>query len=101
MVAAMSENSNQLSTTPLLQSPSASTASSTGLPFDEEAKLVYGVVISLRNVIKKMSGRYVIFSIQHRDDTIQNRTPETSNLSITAPRDTSFTYLKPCQVTNL
>jgi len=57
IVVAMSENSNQLPTTPLLQYPSASTASSTGLPFDEEAKLVYGVVISLRNMIKKISGR--------------------------------------------
>jgi len=30
---------------------------STGLAFDEEAKLVYGVVISLRNMVKKISGR--------------------------------------------
>ncbi|TEB38214.1 TRAPP complex subunit bet5 [Coprinellus micaceus] len=30
---------------------------STGLAFDEEAKLVYGVVISLRNMVKKLSGR--------------------------------------------
>ncbi|KAF8806378.1 TRAPP complex subunit bet5 [Phlegmacium glaucopus] len=57
MVVAMNENSNQLPLTPLLQSPSISAASSTGLPFDEEAKLVYGVVISLRNMIKKLSGR--------------------------------------------
>jgi len=28
-----------------------------GLPFDEEAKLVYGVVLSLRNMVKKLSGR--------------------------------------------
>lgn len=27
-----------------------------GLPFDEEAKLVYGVVLSLRNMVKKLSG---------------------------------------------
>jgi len=27
------------------------------LPFDEEAKLVYGVMLSLRNMIKKLSGR--------------------------------------------
>ncbi|KAH7097635.1 snare-like protein [Auriculariales sp. MPI-PUGE-AT-0066] len=27
------------------------------LPFDEEAKLVYGVLISLRNMVKKLSGR--------------------------------------------
>lgn len=30
---------------------------STGLSFDEESKLVYGVVLSLRNMIKKLSGR--------------------------------------------
>lgn len=58
IVVAMSENSNELPVTPLLQSPSASAAiTSTSLPFDEEAKLVYGVVISLRNMIKKLSGR--------------------------------------------
>lgn len=34
-------------------------ASSTSLSFDEEAKLVYGVVLSLRNMIKKLSGRSV------------------------------------------
>ncbi|KZV95183.1 hypothetical protein EXIGLDRAFT_766449 [Exidia glandulosa HHB12029] len=27
------------------------------LPFDEEAKLVYGVLLSLRNMVKKLSGR--------------------------------------------
>ncbi|ETW80747.1 hypothetical protein HETIRDRAFT_46097 [Heterobasidion irregulare TC 32-1] len=36
--------------------PSAPTAS-IGLPFDEEAKLVYGVILSLRNMIKRISGR--------------------------------------------
>ena len=30
---------------------------STGLSFDEEAKLVYGVVLSLRNMVKKLSGK--------------------------------------------
>ncbi|EAU91797.2 hypothetical protein CC1G_04565 [Coprinopsis cinerea okayama7 len=40
------------------QIPMAPTGvTSTGLPFDEEAKLVYGVVISLRNMVKKLSGR--------------------------------------------
>jgi hypothetical protein len=28
-----------------------------GLPFDEQAKLVYGVLLSLRNMVKKLSGR--------------------------------------------
>jgi len=30
---------------------------SSALPFDEEAKLVYGVILSLRNMIKRLSGR--------------------------------------------
>ena len=30
-----------------------------GLPFDEESKLVYGVVLSLRNMVKRLSGRCV------------------------------------------
>ena len=29
------------------------------MPFDEESKLVYGVVLSLRNMVKRLSGRYV------------------------------------------
>jgi len=33
-----------------------------GLPFDEEAKLVYGVVLSLRNMVKKLSGRDEAFT---------------------------------------
>jgi hypothetical protein len=33
------------------------TAQNRGLPFDEEAKLVYGVVLSLKNMVKKLSGR--------------------------------------------
>lgn len=33
-----------------------------GLPFDEQAKLVYGVLLSLRNMVKKLSGRYVYSS---------------------------------------
>ncbi|KDQ57510.1 hypothetical protein JAAARDRAFT_35224 [Jaapia argillacea MUCL 33604] len=31
--------------------------STSGLAFDEEAKLVYGVILSLRNMIKRISGR--------------------------------------------
>lgn len=34
-------------------------AGGAGLPFDEESKLVYGVVLSLRNMVKRLSGRYV------------------------------------------
>jgi len=37
--------------------PTTGGGQSTGLSFDEEAKLVYGVVLSLRNMIKKLSGK--------------------------------------------
>jgi hypothetical protein len=48
------------SPSPLLQNvPAPPPQSSTGLPFDEEAKLVYGVILSLRNMIRKLSGKYV------------------------------------------
>lgn len=30
---------------------------SNALPFDEETKLVYGIILSLRNMIKKLSAR--------------------------------------------
>ena len=37
--------------------PTVGGGQSTGLSFDEEAKLVYGVVLSLRNMVKKLSGK--------------------------------------------
>jgi hypothetical protein len=51
---------------PLLQTPAlmaapAAPSTSTALPFDEEAKLVFGVLFSLRNMVKKLSGRCVDF----------------------------------------
>ena len=39
------------------QPPTLAGPSTTALSFDEEAKLVYGVVISLRNMVKKLSLR--------------------------------------------
>ena len=47
-------------TPPLVQAQggAAGAVSSAGLPFDEEAKLVYGVILSLRNMVKRLSGRY-------------------------------------------
>ncbi|KAG5648486.1 hypothetical protein DXG03_003097 [Asterophora parasitica] len=58
IVVAVNDMSTQSPMTPLLQTPVPSVAlSSTGLAFDEEAKLVYGVILSLRNMVKKLSGR--------------------------------------------
>jgi hypothetical protein len=47
-------------------------ARSNTLPFDEEAKLVYGVVLSLRNMVKKISGRCAspAYSILSSPDSI-------------------------------
>ncbi|KDQ21198.1 hypothetical protein BOTBODRAFT_25623 [Botryobasidium botryosum FD-172 SS1] len=44
-------------TTGAVPAPAPHPQSSTGLAFDEEAKLVYGVILSLRNMVKKLSGR--------------------------------------------
>ncbi|KIK67356.1 hypothetical protein GYMLUDRAFT_69539 [Collybiopsis luxurians FD-317 M1] len=58
VVVAVNEMNPQSTASPLLQPPPSPVAvSSTGLAFDEEVKLVYGVVLSLRNMIKKLSGR--------------------------------------------
>lgn len=51
-------NETQTAALPSQQMSPPNPQSSTGLPFDEEAKLVYGVVLSLRNMIRKISGRY-------------------------------------------
>ncbi|KAJ7178481.1 TRAPP complex subunit bet5 [Mycena crocata] len=60
VVIAVNDMLAQAPPTPLLQSPTSPNPvafTSTGLAFDEEAKLVYGVVLSLRNMVKKLSGR--------------------------------------------
>ncbi|KAJ6625590.1 Sybindin-like protein [Mycena sp. CBHHK59/15] len=60
VVIAVNDMLSQAPVTPLLQSPTSPappTLTSTGLAFDEEAKLVYGVILSLRNMVKKLSGR--------------------------------------------
>ncbi|KAG8956214.1 TRAPP subunit bet5 [Tulasnella sp. 424] len=48
--------------------PPVSSANLTSLPFDEEAKLVYGVILSLRNMAKKLSGRDETF-VNYRTST--------------------------------
>ncbi|KAK1227115.1 Trafficking protein particle complex subunit BET5 [Marasmius sp. AFHP31] len=62
VVVAVNDLNTNSTPSPLLQTPTSPVAgadglTSTGLSFDEEAKLVYGVVLSLRNMIKKISGR--------------------------------------------
>ncbi|TXT10930.1 hypothetical protein VHUM_01681 [Vanrija humicola] len=42
--------------------PAPTGSNNAGLPFDEEAKLVYGVVLSLRNMVKKLSGKDEAFT---------------------------------------
>jgi hypothetical protein len=87
---ALNENrqSNSPQQTPTAAKPAAATEA---LPFDEEAKLVYGVVLSLRNMIKKLSGRCVHFSLSHLPHFTIEEFPqlETTNLSITERTHTS------------
>jgi len=51
-------------------------ANVTSLPFDEEAKLVYGVLLSLRNMVKKLSGRDETF-VSYRTSTYRMHLFET------------------------
>lgn len=70
VLVALSDTSHQSQGTVVPQSaPLASAAAGgTGLPFDEEAKLVYGVILSLRNMIKRLSGRDESF-VSYRTST--------------------------------
>lgn len=66
----------------LLQTPQTPVAApaSSALPFDEEAKLVYGVILSLRNMIKRLSGRYVLSCLFSRAVTNGAQTETSSSL---------------------
>ncbi|WVQ62732.1 uncharacterized protein L199_000880 [Kwoniella botswanensis] len=60
--AAAAANRNSLVSNGTLTSQSNKLSLPKGLPFDEEAKLVYGVILSLRNMVKKLSGRDEAFT---------------------------------------
>ena len=59
IVVALNDDSNEQANPPPLSTNSQqqAPASQGALPFDEEAKLVYGVILSLRTMIKKLSKR--------------------------------------------
>ncbi|PSR81154.1 hypothetical protein PHLCEN_2v6489 [Hermanssonia centrifuga] len=57
VVAVNDEPRTPLPPTVQVSLPPPSSSANSGLPFNEEAKLVYGVVLSLRNMFKKLSGR--------------------------------------------
>ncbi|KAF9465061.1 TRAPP complex subunit bet5, partial [Collybia nuda] len=76
IVVAVNDKSSHSPITPLLQTPAPPLAlSSTGLAFDEEAKLVYGVILSLRNMIRKISGRQAF--VNYRTSTYKLHVYET------------------------
>lgn len=69
VLVALSDATHQSQGTVMPQSaPSAASGGGTGLPFDEESKLVYGVILSLRNMIKRLSGRDESF-VSYRTST--------------------------------
>jgi len=70
VVVALNDTSHQSQSTVVPQpaQPAAAAAAGTGLPFDEEAKLVYGVILSLRHMIKRLSGRDESF-VNYRTST--------------------------------
>jgi hypothetical protein len=60
VVVAVSDMSQQLGSPFQTPAPAQPAPPQAGLPFDEEAKLVYGVILSLRNMVKKLSGRFSV-----------------------------------------
>lgn len=65
--------------------PASRKAQLTNLLFDEEAKLVYGVIFSLRNMIKKLAGR---------DEPLHCYTTSTYTLHLlTTPTNQTFVLL--------
>ncbi|KAF8597500.1 snare-like protein [Ceratobasidium sp. AG-I] len=57
LVIAYNDGSAGAKNAPALPPKDPQQERSTGLPFDEEAKLVYGVLLSLRHMVQKLSGR--------------------------------------------
>ncbi|KAF8653588.1 hypothetical protein AX16_003866 [Volvariella volvacea WC 439] len=77
VVVAVNEPPSTPSPLSQAQSPQPS-APSSALPFDEEAKLVYGVILSLRNLIKKLSGKDEQF-VNYRTSTYKLHLFETQS----------------------
>ncbi|GJJ06224.1 hypothetical protein Clacol_000414 [Clathrus columnatus] len=77
------------------ETPPPSTVPS-GLPFDEEAKLVYGVILSLRHMIKKLSGREEHF-VAYKTSTYKLHLFETMSgykfVMLTDPQVDSMRYV--------
>ncbi|TDL25442.1 snare-like protein [Rickenella mellea] len=76
--------------------PPAQPPSSTGLPFDEETKLVYGVILSLRNMVKKLTKRDEQFT-NYRTSTYKMHLYETISgykfVMLTDPRADSVRFI--------
>lgn len=51
------------------------------MSLEEEAKLVYGVVLSLRNFVRKLSGRQVFFSLSIMNDIWQRLITKSTHLA--------------------
>lgn len=96
VVAVNDGSSNPAS--PLLQTPPPPPTTSTGLAFDEEAKLVYGVILSLRNMIRKLSGRWISWLICFEIDA--DVLVGMNSSSTIAPPPTSSISMRLCQATS-
>lgn len=110
VVVALQDTGHQSQGTVMPQSAQPATgagAGGTGLPFDEEAKLVYGVILSLRNMIKRLSGRYatfpafcLVYSFRTRVEYVPPLSrPGMNRLSTTAHPHTSYTFSKRLRAT--
>ncbi|KAF7783129.1 hypothetical protein Agabi119p4_2505 [Agaricus bisporus var. burnettii] len=93
IVVAMNDNAARSTPPPPLSATPQQQPSSATLPFDEETKLVYGVVLSLRNMIKKLSGRDESFT-SYRTSTYKLHLHETTSgykfVMLTDPKSDSL-----------
>ena len=99
-VVASNENPARSTPPPSTQQSQPSVMTS-DLSFDEEAKLVYGVVLSLRNMIKKLSGRSVWAPLRQTVVLKSIVIPiEMSLLQVIGRLRTNYISMKQFQATN-
>ncbi|KAF5354660.1 hypothetical protein D9756_005333 [Leucocoprinus leucothites] len=92
----VASNENPARSAPPLSVAQQPSTINAGLPFDEEAKLVYGVVLSLRNMVKKLSGRDESFT-SYRTSTYKLHLHETVSgykfIMLTDPKTDSLRFV--------
>jgi hypothetical protein len=101
LVIAYNETSNHTRNTPAPPPKDAGQSErSNRLPFDEEAKLVYGVLLSLRHMVQKLSGRLVQITIAADQRLSAPSLARTKPFRVTQQRHISYIISKLYQDTS-